>query len=278
MPAERYTGSAMPDGPTDVPEENTAAAAPAAQPAPANVLEYVSRLRKIGRCLDCHAPLECVSDGRCPVCGRMFDPNNRASMHMGALPGRTGRFLLTPVGRPTHIAAVMGMLLMLCGASAPGGYFYIVGLAMLIWLGVGGSWTFRLIAGFAASISFGRPFSTWCRHWRQGVIAPSLALITLVLIASHAPLYVAFQISRPAMDRLARQTMASPAPPQRRWVGVFPIDKIEKTRNGMRFQVLGAGGPFSTAGFIYSSGGRVDDYYGYSHYSGNWYRWSSGPD
>jgi hypothetical protein len=60
------------------------------------------------RCRDCGYALRGLSDGRCPECGRSFDPADATTMDLGRRPGRIGRWLLRPTGWRLVLLAVVG--------------------------------------------------------------------------------------------------------------------------------------------------------------------------
>ena len=77
------------------------------------------------------------------------------------------------------------------------------------------------------------------------------------------------------MNNVARQVATSPAaPPQRNWIGLYPVEKIEAVPSGMRFIVRGTGF-LDRAGFAWSPNGTPtvigEDHY--KHLAGPWYAW-----
>ena len=79
------------------------------------------------------------------------------------------------------------------------------------------------------------------------------------------------------MERLAAgltQPSLCYYPDANRWLGVYPVDRVETITGGMRFLVKGTGF-LDREGFAYSPNGPPkaigEDYY--THFSGPWYLW-----
>jgi hypothetical protein len=91
--------------------------------------------------------------------------------------------------------------------------------------------------------------------WRHWLIAPALFAGTTALLLFNVPLRLGVAVSRPAMDRLAREVLSAPpgtTHPDRR-VGIYYAKGIETLpRGGMRFRVAGTSFIFSEWGFAYT--------------------------
>jgi hypothetical protein len=99
--------------------------------------------------------------------------------------------------------------------------------------------------------------------------------VTVVLVAWQVPTWVSFRISRPAMDRMARQLMADPqSAPQDSWLGLYAVKQVSATSNGVWFEIANSGFT-SQSGFIYSPDGPPKGTYE-DHYvpmGRGWYAW-----
>src|SRR5687768_7713948 len=132
-----------------------------------------------GLCLNCNYPLRGLGAvGRCPECGRPFDPADRRTMNMGRPVGRLGRFLMRPIGWPTLILAVLATAALVYATRPPAGawepsavdlrfylrprlwrdggilltttdYVYVAGLSA--WLLAAPVWWFRTLARLAVA-------------------------------------------------------------------------------------------------------------------------------
>jgi hypothetical protein len=114
-------------------------------------------------------------------------------------------------------------------------------------------------------------FGTW---FRRSIAIPYLFL-AILLVRWNVPFRAAFIISKPAMDRLAQEVMASPPLTSffiSRRVGLFSAMYIEKLPNGVRF-ASGYGHPFDYNGFAFSLSPLPPESHGYNyiHYHDNWY-------
>jgi hypothetical protein len=103
--------------------------------------------------------------------------------------------------------------------------------------------------------------------------------MTFFLLAAHVPVRLAFWISRSSMDRFAAQVMTAPSPPPRHWVGVFPIDSVERTPQGMQFRIRQGPSFVQAGGFAWCGNGNPMDKGDvnprYTHLGGNWYMWAA---
>jgi len=226
------------------------------------------------RCLDCDYPLRGLPENRCPECGRGFDPDDPKTMRSGYAIGPTVRLWLKPPDRVFHFFVGFNALLMLLSVGLPEVCFPLLLISLGFWLIIGGAWSLRLLGSIGVAWYLRQPtFKCW-KTWRRWSLTPVILACTISLLYLDAPFWLAFHVSRPAMDRLARQVMASPSdPPRGAWVGLYNADAIEAFPGGMRFIVSGAGS-FTRAGFAWSPGGAppvTDDRY--RHVEGPWYIW-----
>lgn len=226
------------------------------------------------RCLTCDYPLLSLSEHRCPECGRVFDPADPRTMRTQRSPGKIAQFLLKPPGWPSHAAVATTVLLSLVACSAPGGYFGLAMLAGALWIAVAFSWWSR---GFLYSVLRRKYKKDWPvsnRTSMRWLVMPLALVVSVVLVVCNVPLHLAFWVSRPSMEALAKEVIngAKPQLPAQ-WVGVFYVESIEKTETGMRF-IVSDTGILDHAGFEWSAMALPENgSERRSHFDGSWYTW-----
>jgi hypothetical protein len=95
-----------------------------------------------------------------------------------------------------------------------------------------------------------------------------------VLIGIDAPVRARFEASRPAFDQVAAEVMAGGATAPRT-IGLYDIDRLERTPDGVRFVVEGSGF-IDASGFAYAPDGdprQPDSDDIYRPLGGGWFRW-----
>jgi len=191
-------------------------------------------------------------------------------------PGRLDAAMMAPPGRLFHLACTAAVLLSVVSASVPGGFILAFLGAFLGWALLAGVWTLRSVASFWVNWRCHEPLLGLAGSRWRWLVCPALAMMTLVLVASHAPIYPMYWLSRPAMDRVAQQafqttTDLSPI----RQIGLYPVDSVERIPGGVRFAIRG-GGFVNRAGFAcFNSGAPAATRRNqYQHRSDNWYRWT----
>jgi hypothetical protein len=197
-------------------------------------------------------------------------------MNMGRSVGEVKRFLLRPIGWPTHLLVAAVALVVLWDARLPGDFHFKSELQR--WLGtvVGWWWAGRAIARYYGPTWWGVPRWMAQGHWRRWLVLIVVMLAVGAITSTSLPLRTGFWISRPAMERLANQVMSAPPgtpAPADRWVGVYHTAGVEQIPGGMRFLV--AGNVFDWWGFAYSTIDPPADmgFNDYEHFDGRWYIW-----
>jgi hypothetical protein len=160
--------------------------------------------------------------------------------------------------------------------SVPGApdvfWFFFVALA---WLALGLVWLVRTIG----AVGFRRDL----RAVPHLLVEPVIVLLVAVLVKTSVPLWARFEVSRGAMNGLARQVSGAPdaATFRSRRVGLYTATRIEPIPGGMRFLVRSGSGLLDeSAGFAYSPSGppaatnEPYDSSSYEHLSGPWYVWT----
>jgi len=198
---------------------------------------------------------------------------------------RMSQWWLRPLGWPSHLLSGVAAALALWGAIPPGGYIEVWIFSAVLWLAVGLIWGGRALARLTVAKVHQQPFETLPGGWKSWRVVPTLLLGTSMMLFLHIPFYVAFFLSRPAMEQFSRQVLTSPSSvsqqPQR--VGLYWTGGFHVTSWGMRFYLF-SGWPDSY-GFAYSSRGtpppeRTDNL-GLNTYTpimGNWYEWKHTED
>lgn len=182
------------------------------------------------------------------------------------------RWARKPVGWPLHGAVLVASLSILIAMAAPQGWSTPFLWGVVMWLAIGACWLMRAVLALGYS---------WCdrtgpsrsRHW---FVAPVSLVVLIGLCLLEIPLYTAFALSRPAMNRVAHQITTSPAAaPAPTWIGLFPAEEIERTPFGMQFTVRGLGSiSADRGGFAWSPNGppKMEDAR-CTHLGGAWYVW-----
>lgn len=234
-------------------------------------------------CIECGYALQVLHEPRCPECGRRFNPADPATMITARRGVRLARRFLRPPRFGSFFLVSVAAAGSLCGASAPGWYLPLLGWSMLLWLIVGLVWLVRVMLLGWASEHLGQIQApeqlkrAWARSfaWVAG-----LFVTVCIAIMFSLPMKAAYWLSRPAMDRWAKQFMTAPegtrAPEC--WIGLYPAYRINRELRGVRFDVDGAGieDPFSAGrpGYMYAPDYDLGPYSDqeYEPMGGGWYR------
>ena len=235
----------------------------------------------IGLCLDCNYPLWGLPTPRCPECGREFDPFDASTMLMGRELSPLAQWALGPLRWPVSLLSFGAMIYALWMARLPGRQIvhsmsiYILASLGLFWL----MWPFVRLY-FARK--HGWPHSLLMRGQKQRVLVGVALLLATAAIVYELPLRASFHFSRPAMDKMAKNLLASPEPyADDQWLGVYYATRIKKTRNtggvnGVRITCEETNRAYRS-GFIYLPGiykGRTTWRDRSYHYiGGDWWAW-----
>jgi hypothetical protein len=110
-----------------------------------------------------------------------------------------------------------------------------------------------------------------------GWLAIPLAFAVAVrLTETSIPSHVRLALSRGAMDQAAAEVVAGGST-DRGWIGLYPAEHVERTANGMRFLIPGAGF-IDEVGMAWSASGEPAGVEGTDEYQpleGGWWRWIS---
>ena len=147
---------------------------------------------------------------------------------------------------------------------------------MLIWWSLAGVWALRLLgAAIVTRLRFG-----W-REWARWLGVPLILGVVYVWTQSGEPYDLRLSWSRSAMDQAAAEIMAGGST-DRDWIGLWPVQDVERLPGGVRFIVSGCGF-IDRCGFAYSTSGSSasiadpdDSEDRYEHLDGNWFIWTDG--
>jgi len=228
------------------------------------------------QCLECDYLLIGLIEHRCPECGRTFDPADPTTYRTGIGNDDIYRPSLGPPGSRLNGVAAIAAYALLLAASVPGTDLFSAFWASLVGAGCVAGWVLRLMMHFAARRYFHRrgvELPPFARSW---AVIPILALATIILIVNNAPLQIRVLLSRPAMDRYARDALKRGAPwPDEEWIGLFPARRIHCWPTTVDFAVAGSGwlGAVGRLAYVPSSSAPPP---GWTHLQGNWYIWTPG--
>lgn len=174
-------------------------------------------------------------------------------------------------GWAAHGIAAGALLLTAWEFSSPGARLWMWLILLVLWGGLAAYWALGLPAAIIERHAL--PSKSAWSHW---LVLPAIAAVTVAFWYSSVPLNARFVVSRPAMNDLAAELLASPdrttAPNQR--LGLYWAKDIEQVRGTVRFHVASSGFG-NNAGFAYSPAGAPpqlgeDSYW---HLEGPWYLW-----
>ncbi|MBB2909191.1 hypothetical protein FHS43_000437 [Streptosporangium becharense] len=164
-------------------------------------------------------------------------------------------------------------LLLLYGASVPGGYFLSQVLGGLLALVLAIVWVTRFVMGLGVD-----GLSGLRRNWVRWAAPPVISVVVIGLIGVDAPLTARFRLSEASLERVAREVAAGGHPERdEQWVGLFHIGEIRQIEGGVSFTVKDAGLIYGE-GFAWCPAGppEPDGTNHYWHVHGPWYRLAQG--
>ena len=179
------------------------------------------------------------------------------------LPARTW----SPPGRWMYaIATVVAILVLEASSRASWMTFFIGGMVGVVLLG---AWLWQLVPTLVH-----RRLGLAPREWLQWIVLPLIVIGTHYAFLSPIPFEARLKASRAAMDDVAAQLMADPeAAPG--WIGLYPVDRIDRYENGVRFLVWGSGF-LDPIGFAYAVDGEppVVGEDSYQPIGDRWWHWT----
>lgn len=226
------------------------------------------------QCLACDYWLVGLAEHRCPECGRAFDPADPTSYRTRVEQDDLYRLALAPPSSRLNGVAAIAAYALLLAASVPGTDLFSAFWASLVGAGCAAMWAIRLLMHFAARRYFHRRSVELPRLDRSWAVIPILVLVTLLLVVNNVPLQFRVLLSRPAMDRYAREALKRGTPwPDEEWIGLFPARRIHCWPTMVEFAVAGSGwfGAVARLAYVPSTSAPPS---GWNHLQGNWYIWT----
>jgi hypothetical protein len=145
-------------------------------------------------------------------------------------------------------------------------------LTALIWGLLAVAWGLRLLGALVTS----RAHLT-VAEWARWLGVPLVLSVVFAWVQSGGPFELRLALSRAAMDQAAAEIIAG-ASTNRGWIGLWPVEDLERLPGGIRFIVSGCGF-IDRCGFAYSTSGSIADLADpagenrYEHLEGNWFMW-----
>jgi hypothetical protein len=210
----------------------------------------------IGLCLDCGYALHGLPTPRCPECGRVFDPLDPKTMNMGRELSELAKWVLGPVRWPVSLMSYLAIAIALWYARLPGGQ---IANSSSIWIlgSLGAFWLLWPIVRVIAARRYGWPTSLLMRGQRLRLTVAISFFAAVYAVAYQLPMKAALYISRPALDQLARELIASGEQyADDRWCGVYKATRIKvipaggDLRGGVRITVEESNRAYRS-GFVY---------------------------
>lgn len=188
----------------------------------------------IGLCLDCGYALHGLPTPRCPECGRPFDPLDPKTMNMGRELSELAKWVLGPVRWPVSLMSWGAIAISLWYARLPGDQL-ANSSSLWILIGLGVLWLAWPIVRVAAARRYGWPTSLLMRGQRLRIAVGLSLLLTAVAIVYQLPMKAALYVSRPALNQLAQELLASGEPyADDRWCGVYKATRVKTIPHGGR--------------------------------------------
>jgi hypothetical protein len=208
----------------------------------------------------------------------------------GAQQGGAWRLAWSRIGWETIVPAALGALSLLWAHRLPLSEIAFDLLAFALFLVTLVLWAPRALAQVAMLLLSrnnntepGSAEREASRLWVGWIVPPMIVVVACWLVSYDVPLRVGIAISRPAMDRFAKQLASAPPGakiPRTARLGIYSAVEIQPIPGGVRFLVEGSGFFRSAGGFAYSpdappppQDGDLSDVY--TSIDGGWYvrRW-----
>ncbi len=164
----------------------------------------------VGLCLDCNYPLMALPPHRCPECGRAFDPADAETVNTGRPVPAYAAWAVGPISWPVYAVALVGCAVTLWRARLPMQPFSWHYPVLWGWAAVAGLWLAWPGIRRAVLGHYGWPRRVIEPMGRLHWAVPAAMLAMAAAAAAGVPPRVAFDLSRPDMDRLARAVAARP--------------------------------------------------------------------
>jgi hypothetical protein len=113
------------------------------------------------------------------------------------------------------------------------------------------------------------------RHLMRWLVIPAILVLTVLVVGSDIPFLVRFALSRPELDRVAADVMAGGST-DRTSIGLFPVEYVERTSDGMVFSISGSG-LLGSSSIEYAPNGPpadAEDFGGVELLGDGWWMWA----
>jgi hypothetical protein len=246
----------------------------------AEQLRHARTTQPIGLCLTCGYALHGLPTPRCPECGREFDPLDPATMNMGRELSELAKFVLGPVRWPVSFMSWGAIAIALWYARLPGGQ---IAASSSIWIlmSLGVLWMAWPVVRIIAAKKYGWPTSLLMRGQRLRLTVGLSILAAAMAIVYDLPMQAALYVSRPAMDKLANDLLASGQQyADDKWCGVYKATRVKviptpgNPRGGVRITVEETNRAYRS-GFLYLPNADTKRNYrrAYQYVGGGWWAW-----
>jgi hypothetical protein len=112
------------------------------------------------------------------------------------------------------------------------------------------------------------------RHVLRWLLIPAVLAVVFLYTRTDEPYDLRLSLSRDGMNEAATEVMAGGST-DRGWIGLFPVERVERISNGMRFLIAGSGF-IDGIGLAYSTDSQPDGIEGTDEYEpigDGWWRW-----
>jgi len=162
----------------------------------------------------------------------------------------------------------IAIALLVLEASSRGSWlmFFLGGMGGMVLLAV---WLYRFIPTLVH-----RRLRLTAREWGQWIGLPGLVLATYFAFLSPIPFDARLAASRAGMSAAVSELLTD-ADAEPGWIGLYPVERIDRYENGFRFLIWGSGF-LDPVGFAYVSEGeppRIGEDR-YEPLGDGWWRWT----
>ena len=240
------------------------------------VSEGLVTIPESARCWGCGYSLRGLGENRCPECGRGFEPRDRRSFRYDGSRRWWVDWLTSPPMLFMIWLQVFWALASMVALSVPGEVGERTIRLLLAGFAMGLVWLIRALVAllvYARWHAIVQPAPGRLRRW---AVFPIIVCVCWVMLYAAVPIRVRFLASLPWLNEAATATdMETLTWAKTKWVGLFPIDKVDRLPNGVQMRIEGSGRAMSWWGLAYSTTPlpartRCDLYW---PLWGDWYVW-----
>jgi hypothetical protein len=181
--------------------------------------------------------------------------------------GSVRRWTWGPPGILFFLGAGVAVLAALDASSRQA--FSMAVMAQVAWALVALIWLIRF-AGALWSKRLRLPAMDWLR-W---LAIPAVLALVFLYTSTDAPFNLRLSLSRGAMNQAAIEVVAGGST-DRGWIGLYPVQRVERIANGMRFLIADSGF-IDRVGLAYSTSAQPDGITGTDEYQSlgdGWWLW-----